>query len=53
MTTITIALTSLAAGSALAVAGIYLLAGAGWALLAAAVPMCLLGAILVRGVVRG
>lgn len=40
-------------GSASAVTGVYLLAGLGWALLAAAVPTLSLGAILLRGVLNG
>lgn len=41
------------AGSGLAVYGVFLLAGAGWAMLAAALPCFLLSAIILRGLLRG
>lgn len=40
---------ALLAGSGLTVCGVYVLAGAGWAMLAGAVPCFLLSAILLRG----
>lgn len=40
-------------GSAAATCGVYVLAGLGWALIAAAVPALLLGSILLRGVLHG
>lgn len=40
------------AGSGLAVAGVYLLCGTGWALLAASIPLLLLAVILFRGLLR-
>lgn len=43
---------SLLAGIALAVSGVYVLAGTGWALLAGAAPLLLLAAVLIRGMVR-
>lgn len=39
----------LLAGSGLAVGGVFVLTGPGWALLTAALPCLLLGAIVVRG----
>ena len=41
------------AGSALATAGVYALAGAGWAMLAGAAPLLALSAVLIRGLLRG
>lgn len=40
-------------GSAAATCGVYVLAGLGWALIAAAVPALLLGSIILRGVLHG
>lgn len=40
------------AGSALGVAGVYVLAGLGWSLLAGAVPLLAFAALLTRGIVR-
>jgi hypothetical protein len=40
------------AGIGLAVCGIYVLAGFGWALLAGAAPLLLLSAVLVRGLLH-
>lgn len=40
------------AGTGLACAGIFLLYGAGWALLVGAVPFLLLAAVLARGLTR-
>lgn len=42
-----------AAGVCAFVAGVYLLAGAGWALIASACPMLLLAAIIFRGLTHG
>ena len=39
-------------GCSCAVGGVYLLAGRGWALVAASVPLLILGFVLVRGLVR-
>lgn len=39
-------------GGALAVVGVYLLAGRGWACIAASVPFLALGFILTRGLAR-
>ncbi len=39
-------------GIGMAVAGVYVLAGIGWALLAAAAPMLMLAAVLTRGLLR-
>ena len=39
--------------AALAVAGVFLLLGLGWALVAAAVPTFFAGVIVLRGVLRG
>ncbi len=47
-----IATASALAGTGMAVAGVYLLAGLGWALLAAAAPLLLLAAVLMRGLLR-
>lgn len=47
-----LALLALLAGSGLAVAGVYLLAGTGWALIAGAVPLLLLAATILRGLAR-
>ena len=40
-------------GVAVGVFGVFLLAGAGWALVAGAVPMLLVSAALFRGLMRG
>ena len=42
----------LVAGTALAVAGVYVLAGLGWSLVAGAVPMLALSLVLLRGASR-
>jgi len=39
-------------GASLAVAGVYVLAGIGWALIASSVPALLLASILIRGLLR-
>lgn len=44
---------ALAGGLGLAISGIYVLAGSGWALLASSVPLLLLGTIIIRGLLRG
>lgn len=44
-----VATLSLIAGIGCGVGGVYLLAGAGWALIAAATPCLMLGAVVVRG----
>lgn len=43
---------ALLVGSGLAVAGVFLLAGAGWACITGAVPLLLIGFMLLRGVVN-
>lgn len=43
----------LIAGSASGVAGVYVLWGLGWALLAGAIPLFGFGAVLTKGLVRG
>jgi hypothetical protein len=48
-----IALFTLLAGIGLAVAGVYVLAGLGCALLAGAAPLLLLAAVLIRGILYG
>ena len=45
----TVAVASFLAGSGLAVAGVYILFGSGWALLAGAVPFLILAVTLIRG----
>lgn len=47
-----IASLALVSGLGLAVAGVYVLAGVGWALLAGAAPLLLLAAVLIRGLLR-
>jgi small-conductance mechanosensitive channel len=44
-----VALACFVAGSGLAVAGVYALAGLGWAYLASSVPLLMLAAVLARG----
>jgi len=44
---------ALVAGAGLAVGGIYLLAGPGWAMLAGALPCFLFAAVILRGLYRG
>lgn len=44
---------ALLGGIGLGVAGIYLIAGAGWALISSSVPLLLLAAIIIRGLLRG
>ena len=48
-----IAILALLLGAVLAVSGVYHLAGTGWALIAAAVPSLLFGAVILRGLSRG
>lgn len=48
-----VAVVSFVAGSSLAVAGVYQLAGPGWALIAGSVPLLLLSVVLIRGLTRG
>jgi hypothetical protein len=50
---IALAVVTLLSGIGLAVGGVYLLAGLGWALIAAAVPFALLSSVLIRGLTRG
>ena len=40
-------------GAALAIGGVYILAGGGWAMVAASAPCFLLAAVLLRGLTRG
>lgn len=47
------ALGALAAGTALAIAGVYVLAGPGWALIAGSVPCFALFGIIQRGLRHG
>lgn len=47
------AATYLVVGIGLAVAGVYVLAGLGWALIAGSVPLVCCGLILFRGLSRG
>lgn len=47
-----VAVASLLIGIALAVGGVYLLAGPAWSLLAGATPFLLLAAVLIRGLTR-
>lgn len=47
------AATGLICGLVLVVAGVYVLAGLGWALLAAAAPFLMLSAVIVRGLTSG
>lgn len=47
-----LALLALLAGCCMAVSGVYLLAGTGWALLAGAVPLLLLALTILRGLHR-
>lgn len=47
-----LALLALLTGCGMAVSGVYLLAGIGWALLAAAVPLLLFAMIILRGLKR-
>ena len=47
-----VATLALLSGIGLAVAGVYVLAGTGWALLAGALPLLLLSAVLIRGLIR-
>lgn len=42
----------LAIGSCLAVGGVYILAGTGWAMLTASVPFVAVSAVLIRGLTR-
>lgn len=47
-----VATATLLVGIALAVAGVLVLAGMGWALLASSAPLLLLSAVLIRGLLR-
>ncbi|MDP3228388.1 MAG: hypothetical protein Q8N13_10490 [Acidovorax sp.] len=47
-----LALLALLAGCGMAVSGVYLLAGTGWALLAGACPLLLFALIILRGLKR-
>lgn len=44
---------ALLSGCVLAVAGVHILAGTGWALIAGALPLLAVGAVLLRGVIHG
>jgi len=48
-----LAIVLLLAGTALAAYGVDMLFGRGWALITAAVPFLVIGAILLRGIARG
>lgn len=48
-----VALILLALGASMAVAGVYILFGTGWALIAGAVPVIALAATILRGLKRG
>ncbi|WP_295379576.1 hypothetical protein [uncultured Pseudacidovorax sp.] len=50
---ITVAIGSAAAGVGAAVTGVYLLAGAGWALITCSLPLLALSTITFRGLLRG
>ncbi|SFU81768.1 hypothetical protein SAMN04489707_102361 [Paenacidovorax caeni] len=52
MNPILIAFLALGLGAALCIAGVYLLAGLGWALIAGSVPLLVLAAIILRGLQR-
>ena len=52
-TSIGLALILLVLGASMAVAGVYILAGTGWALIAGAVPVILLALTIFRGMKRG
>lgn len=52
MNPILIAFLALGLGAALCIAGVYLLAGLGWALIAGAVPLLMLAATILRGMHR-
>ncbi len=47
-----VATVTLLAGVGLVIAGVYILVGIGWTLLAGAVPCLLLSAVLIRGMMR-
>jgi hypothetical protein len=49
----TVALGLLAIGSSMAVAGVFILAGTGWALIAGSVPIVLLALTIFRGMKHG
>jgi hypothetical protein len=53
MTPVQLAWLSAVTGIVLAVAGIYILAGIGWTLLAVAVPCLATSVILIRGLLHG
>lgn len=44
---------ALLSGCALLIAGVYLLVGLAWALIAGAVPVLIIGGVLLRGVIHG
>lgn len=48
-----LACVTLLCGCALAIGGMYVLAGLGWALVGAAVPFLLFAAVIIRGLTRG
>lgn len=48
-----LAFAALLCGGGLAIAGVHILAGFGWAMIAAAVPLLAAGAVLLRGVIYG
>ena len=48
-----VALILLALGASMAVAGVYILFGTGWALIAGAVPVNVIAAAILRGLKRG
>lgn len=52
MNPILIAFLALGLGAVLCIAGVYLLAGLGWALIAGAVPLLMLAATILRGMHR-
>lgn len=53
VTPLGVACLALLAGIGLAVSGVYVLAGLGWALIAGAVPLFGLSAALLRGLING
>ena len=52
ITPVSVAVMALLAGCGLAIAGIYLLAGLGWSLIAGAAPLLLFAFLLLRGLQR-
>lgn len=47
-----IAAIAMSAGVAAGVAGVYILLGSGWALIAGAIPLLMLGGVMFRGALR-